>query len=356
MDGCDGNDGGGHGGLDGLDMGHGVGGLCGFDAADFDGIDTIDLLEGGSRRLTLDDDVQVEPSSGVGVSSDGNTFAVRVMRHRDCNLMDILKASAERAGLLKVAPILVGQKELNESENTILPVNGWTGSRKGDMPSGYTAGMTGRTVMFRLYFQIPDRAWGLFSTPTRDKGAGVYIDIVGMTWTMDDDTLDSQSLLLVRVVPLTVLDSRSKVWCQRTTKVDAHRKVARSLSQALYTSLSYHAPSTATEHRLICMSLGLRSDAPLPVAEAPRLVMAASQPAPRAAAPAPRVVRQEPRTRLAGADLWSALIGGQQNLATAHSFASGIPSPTNDGGPYTGPVLESETVTVRVALPRRTTA
>lgn len=331
MDGC------GHGGLDGLDMGHGsVAGLCGFGHPGWDGsMHSIDLLEGGSRRLSLDDNVQVQPESGVGVSDDGNLFAVRVLRHGDADLQSILKDAAESAGLLKLAPILVGQKELNKTDRSILPVNACLGATKGEMPTGYTAGMTGSTVMFRLFYQIPKRAWGPFSTPVRDKDAGVYLDISGMTWTMNDGTGDSQTQLLVRVVPLTILDSKSKQWCQCRTNVEAHRKVGQKLSQTVFAIVSHHAPHDEKLERLCRMSTGTSARKATP-------------------APAPRTERAEPRPALTGVDLWSALVGSPQ-LQAVHSFASGIPS-ADSAMPHTGPVLESETVTVRVALPRRTPA
>lgn len=332
MDGCDGADG----GLDGLDMGSGsVAGLCGFDNGGWDGIDAIDILDGGSRELDLGGNVRVQPRSGLDVLDDGNLFAARVLRHGDADLKGILLASAERAGLLKVAPILVGQRELNQTDCSILPVNAWSGAKKGDMPCGYAAGMTGRTVMFRLFFQIPVRTWGPFSAPSRDKEACVYLDISGMTWTMNDGTGHSQSQLLVRVVPQTVLDSRSKLWCQRKTNVDAHRKVGQKLSQTVFAAVSHHAPAAEEEARLIRMSTGRSA--------------VVHTPAPR---PSPRQERTPVRTRSVGADLWSALVNSPQ-FNMAHTIAAAVPSSSNTM-PHMGPVLETETI--RVTLPRRTPA
>ncbi len=335
MDGCDG-----HGGLDGLDMGHGsVAGLCGFSDHGWDGsMHSIDLLEGGSRRQSVDASVRAEPQSGVAALEEGNLYAVRVVRHGDADLQGILKEAAERAGLLKVAPILVGQKELNETAYSILPVNACLGAKKGDMPVGYSAGMTGKTVMFRLFYQIPKRAWGIFSAPVRDKDAGVYLDISGMTWTMNDGSGDSQTQLLIRVVPMTVLDSRSKQWCQCTTNVQAHRKVGQALSLTMYRIVSHHAPADAKADRLSRMSAGGKTVTPRPAAPAPRA----------------EVAQPRPRRPLAGVDLWSALVGSPQ-LNAVHAASAGIPS-SGYSMPYTEPVLESETVTVRVALPRRTSA
>jgi hypothetical protein len=320
MDGCDGHDGG-HDGLDGLGIGHmDISGLCGFDSPGWDGIDTIDLLEGGARKVQVDEDVHLEPKDGVFVTDEGKLFAVRVTRHGEADVRSIVFAAAERVGLMKVAPILVGQTSLDVTAYKILPVNAWTGATKGDMPSGYRPGTMGRTVMFRHFFQIPKREWGAFSTPIKDKEAGVYVDIAAMTWTMNDR---SQTQIFVRVVPMTTLDARNGLWCHRTTKVDAHRKVAEALSRSVHLSISYHAPTVV-----------------------------AHKPATRPVAPRAEQVVAKPR--LGGVDLWSALMASPR-LAAVHATVPGIPS-GEPSGPYTGPVLESEMVTVKVALPRRQTA
>ncbi len=309
MDACDGLDAGGHcGGLDGFDaVGHGFAGLVGFDGPGFDGIDTIDLLNGAEHTGVTGDRHETR-FAGFGVSEDGDTIAVRMLNHRSVSLFDILRSAVESAGLMKVASILVGQRGFEpERKHEILPTLAAVGG-KGSMPRGYTDGAHGTTTMFRQYFQIPKREWGWFSGPEYDKEAGAYLDVSGMTWDYRRSAQESQ--LLVRVVALSSL--ARGVWGTKTNKVEAHRKAARKVGSEVSGKLSHFAASPAV---------------------------------------APVRRREQPRPVPNGASLLSALVGSPQYGAMQTLTASVPALPSDESLHATAEGIEM--VNLRMRLPRR---
>lgn len=301
---------------DGLDAGcHGCGGLDGFDGPGFDGIDTIDLLN-GAEHTGVNGDRQDPRFAGIGVSEDGDTIAVRILNHRSVSLLDIFRNAAEIVGLLKVAPILVGQRALDlQTKRAILPTLAAVGG-EGSMPRGYADGMTGSTTMFRQYFQVPKREWGWLSSPVYDKEASAYLDVSGMTWNYETSACESQ--LLVRVVAMSSL--ANGVWGTKTDKVEAHRKAARKVGSEVHGKLNHFAVSPAVVR-----------------GAAPRVVAPVRRDAPRAAFP--------------GADLLSALVRSPQ-YGAMQTLTASVPSLPPEESLHATPE-GIEMVNLRLRLPRR---
>jgi hypothetical protein len=223
----------GSGGFGGFDGHGGFGhGLCG--GFDGHGLDAMDFLSGPERhaRQSLKD----LDFRGIFVSPDGDICAAHVLGHREVSLHSVFMKAAEDAGLLKVPPILVGQRALIDQRScSILPTNAWSGAEEGVLPPGCAEGMRGSTVMFRYYFQIPKREWGVFSNPVYDSEAGAYLDVSGMTW--DYDIGDSESQLFVRVMPMARHNDHRTV-----AKVDAHRQAALKVVKRVHELLSLLSP------------------------------------------------------------------------------------------------------------------
>lgn len=321
MDGCDGFD-----GVDSVDCG----GLDGFDGPGHDAIDTIDLLNGAEHASGAGASQVPTAPGGVGISDDGDMVVVHVMNHGDAPLFEVFSAAANDVGLMRVASILVGQKALEVQRSfSILPTSAWSGAAKGKMPRGYVDGACGSTTMFRQYFQIPKREWGFFSTPVYDKEASVYLDVSGMSWHYRDFG-DYESQLIVRVVPMTQLDARSKCWCIKPAPVSAHRKAAHKVGKAVHTRLGCYRPSA----RAVEARGGIVS--------APAVV----------AAPAPR---REPRRAVAavlgGVDLLTALRQSPQ-FGVMHTLTAGIPPQSTESHAH-ATAEGVEMVNLRLALPRR---
>jgi len=314
--------------------GNDCGGLDGFDGPDHDGIDSIDLLNGAEHGHATGEHCQGPESlrNGVGVSDDGDTFVMRVLNHGNAPLFELFSNAVDRVGLLRVASILVGQKALfNVTSPSLLHTASWNaGAKKGSMPRGYADGMTGSTIMFRHFFQIPKREWGFLSKPEYDKDAGVYLDVSGMTWRYDQ-TGGYESQLVLRVVPVKQYDKCSGLWCTHDRKVEALRKAARNVGEMVHTLL-----------------VGVRSTArPAEV---------------RSARPAPQVVARRPAPVVdgirqlvfsGGSDLLSALVASPK-YGAAHTIASAIPPLAQEPRQPGAPTHEGiEMVTMRLSLPRR---
>lgn len=335
-------------------MGHGGDGLCGglgaCDAVDLDGvghvdlssadygdhcggIDTIDLLGLTHDHVRDDGLTDVDDGTGVLVSVDENSYATRVDSHGMAKLKDLLLETVTRFGLIKLQAHLVCGRVLDHSVPIprILPVNAWTGSNKaGRMPSGYRPGMKGSTTLFRLYFQMPKREWGEFSTPERDREAGGHFEIGGMTWWYDS-VGDYESQLICRFHPRELL-SVSKQWGVRKVKVSQCRTAAHNVVKTVRTRLSNFAPNkdAAEARRLI-------NEPPTPtVREVPQIRLDVVPP---------------PRPRASGTDLLSALLP-MPVMATV--VPTGVdPYAAQVQSFVTQPAVGENLVVVKVSLPAR---
>lgn len=293
------------------------------------GIDTMDLL-GVARDNVSGEHVDADDGSGVMVSSDQNVFAMRIDSHGLANLNDLLAEAIERVGLMKLQAHRVCGRALQDPPVAlILPVNAWTGVKKpGRMPSGFRPGMSGRTAMFKLYFQMPTREWGTFSTPQRDREPGGHFEIGGMTWRYDD-VGDYESQLICRFHPKEVLAGRD--WGVRDSKVRACRVAGYNLVKAVRSRLVHYAPVREA-------------------AEARRLLNA--PPVVTVRPPVPEIVLDvQPRPRQSGTCLLSALLPVP---ALATVVATGVdPYAAQVESLVTQPVVAENMVMAKVVLPAR---
>ncbi len=221
----------------GFDSGHDGFGGYGFGEYGFGehGLAAMDFLS-GPESTESGEHCQGLNFNGIFVSPDGEIFATHVLGHRSFLLETLIMNVAEHVGLKKVPSILVGQQVLvAQRSSSILPTDAWSGAKDGAMPRGYACGMTGSTLMFRYYFQIPKREW-FFSDPVYDKDAGAYLDVSCMNW--DYSIGDSESQLIVRVVPMARFNDPRQM-----DKIDAHRKAALAVVTRVHDVLISLAPS-----------------------------------------------------------------------------------------------------------------
>ncbi|MGD9681919.1 MAG: hypothetical protein AB7W16_12110 [Candidatus Obscuribacterales bacterium] len=209
---------------------------CGHDVAciDFDGHSGLGILGMSAHGDAASD------------SLDLRTRGVHVVGHGYTDVKQLFAEHAEKSGLIRVPFIQVGGRDLDSSEERIVPVSRWSRKLpKGTMPAGAAGNSSGRTRWWRQYWQVGKKSYP-WSKPSFDREALAFFEVVCISWEYGD-TCDCETMLIIRVKCLSRYSSGSECWSHLRSPLQRHDSAGSRLRGLVKGALSLARPGEAAQ-------------------------------------------------------------------------------------------------------------